>query len=99
MHEMGHLLGMEHTDQGLMDDSLRAGTRSVPAESGTMVQQAPVGDRWNEMLAWAFDEYKGEFDYIWNRPRIDDHVFRFDREEDDEVTVGSASGGDWIVDV
>ncbi|MHC4088881.1 MAG: hypothetical protein ACYSVY_01125, partial [Planctomycetota bacterium] len=26
MHEMGHLLGMEHTDQGLMDDSLRAGT-------------------------------------------------------------------------
>jgi hypothetical protein len=99
MHEMGHLLGMEHADQGLMDDSLRAGTRSVPAESGTMVQRAPAGDRWNEMLAWAFDEYRGEFDYIWNRPRIDEHVFRFDREEDDEVTVGSASGGDWIVDV
>jgi hypothetical protein len=31
MHELGHVMGLEHTDEGLMEDDLAVGVRTAPA--------------------------------------------------------------------
>ena len=31
MHELGHVLGYDHEDEGLMDESLPLGTRRLPS--------------------------------------------------------------------
>ena len=38
MHEMGHALGFEHSDDGLMAESLSLGVRSLPSESSALDQ-------------------------------------------------------------
>ena len=39
-HELGHLLGFEHTDSGVMAESLAAGTRRVPSSTSDLVDLA-----------------------------------------------------------
>ena len=33
-HELGHLLGFDHAEQGVMDDTLAAGRRRTPSAGG-----------------------------------------------------------------
>ena len=32
MHELGHVLGLDHHESGLMDDTLNLGTRRLPED-------------------------------------------------------------------
>ena len=39
-HEIGHLLGLDHSQAGVMDDTLETGIRHAPAPSLTVVKPA-----------------------------------------------------------
>ncbi len=50
MHEMGHLLGIDHAERGLMQDELAAGVRRIPQQSDLAMMLAleqSVGKRRN----------------------------------------------------
>lgn len=56
MHEMGHILGVEHQEQGLMAETLAAGTRHSP-ENGTSDEFfAQLGDDANAYASLWFAE-------------------------------------------
>ncbi|MCD4726563.1 MAG: hypothetical protein K8R46_02805, partial [Pirellulales bacterium] len=39
MHEMGHVLGFEHADEGLMAETLPLGVRRLPSETNNAIDQ------------------------------------------------------------
>ncbi|MFO0808193.1 MAG: PKD domain-containing protein [Gemmataceae bacterium] len=44
-HELGHVVGLEHEDQGVMGDSLAAGIRHVPTVADVTVLSSPSASR------------------------------------------------------
>jgi len=42
-HEFGHLLGLEHSTSGVMEDTLATGTRQLPSDAATVDQFFAAG--------------------------------------------------------
>jgi hypothetical protein len=84
MHEMGHVMNFDHTEHGVMSETLESGTRS------TML----AGDTDKAMI---FDESSGElisFDRYQGLKRADDLGQRFDFSH---VTNATSEDEDWKI--
>ncbi len=106
MHELGHVLGYEHMDgNGLMDATLDAGERIVPADVSALAKKGKNNGNGNgakETLTLVFDESSGKFVDTRNHrhARIDDHALKFDPSEWEHVGVGASDDdSDWIIEV
>ena len=91
-HELGHVLGFEHQDEGVMEPVLQPGERSAPV-SGS----APAA---KEKIVWLYDDRKGELvSPAVSHHRLDLKKVKFDSSMwVHQENTGDENQEDWIID-
>ena len=102
MHEMGHVLGLEHLPQGIMEPALQAGERLLPAtlsspDNGAAKNQE-VASSAKGNLTLVFDEMRGDFFRALGSQAGNHDMEFYPSEGDGTGAKAGDNGNDWIVD-
>jgi hypothetical protein len=99
MHELGHVLGLEHQTQGVMEAALAPSERLVLTDSGgNGGAAAALAASAAKPQTWVFDELRGEFLGAGTKYYLAENNLRFNfPDSDGAVSSQNDNGSDWLI--